>query len=134
MAPRDVSQLSSLVGESFSLKMSITYHLVAKAYYDSLDPNKDYTPSDFSREGFIHCTDGAEEMAHTANRYYQSSSEPFYYLYIDKTRVHAPIRYDDSAHIYPHVYGTLNRDAIIAVRDTRRDANGNFLTPETLAF
>ncbi len=112
--------------------MNITYHLVPKAYYDSLDPNKDYTPNDFSREGFIHCTDGAEEMERTANRYYQSSTEPFYYLYIDKTRVTAPIRYDDSAQIYPHIYAALNRASIIAIRNAKRDAKGTFLKPETI--
>ena len=112
--------------------MDLTYHLVPKQYFDSLDPGRDYAPRDYAREGFIHCTDGAAEMARTANRYYQSDPEPFYYLYIDKARVHAPVRYDDAAKIYPHIYGILNRDAIIATRDARRDAKGIFLEPEEL--
>ena len=110
--------------------MNITYHLVPKSYYDSLDSTRAYAPRDFAREGFIHCTDGTAEMARTANRYYQAEPGVFYYLSIDKTRVHAPIRYDDTAKIYPHIYGTLNRDAIIAIRAVRRDASGSFLEPE----
>ena len=112
--------------------MNITYHLVPKSYYDSLDPARDYEPRDFAREGFIHCTDGAAEMARTANRYYQADSGAFYYLTIDKARVHAPIRYDDASKIYPHIYGALNRDAIIAIYPARRDANGIFLEPDAL--
>jgi uncharacterized protein (DUF952 family) len=112
--------------------MEITFHLVPKAYFDALDLARDYTPRDFAREGFIHCTDGAAEMARTANRYYQSNPEPFYYLTIDKARVRAPMRYDDAAKIYPHIYGALNRDAIIAIRPARRDANGIFLEPDEL--
>jgi uncharacterized protein (DUF952 family) len=113
-------------------KIDLTFHLVPKEYFDALDVGVDYTPGDFARDGFIHCTDGAEEMARTANRYYQLNAELHYYLYIDKARVHAPIRYDDAAQLYPHIYGALNRDAIIAVRAARRETDGTFLAPESL--
>src|SRR3990172_7165718 len=95
-------------------KMTLTYHLVPQKYFDALDAREDYVPADFAREGFIHCTDGADEMARTANRYYKSETEPFYYLYVDKARVRAPMRYDDPGHLYPHIYGALNRAAIVA--------------------
>ncbi|MCI0478243.1 MAG: DUF952 domain-containing protein [Anaerolineales bacterium] len=111
--------------------MDLTFHLVPQAYFDTLDVQIDYTPRDFARDGFIHCTDGADEMARTANRYYKANAEPHYYLYIDKVRVRAPIRYDDAARIYPHIYGALNRDAIVAVRAARREADGTFLPPES---
>lgn len=113
--------------------MKLTFHLVSQKYFDAFDPNSDYTPESFAREGFIHCTDGADEMARTANRYYKSNNEPHYYLYIDKDRVRARIQYDDAAQIYPHIYGALNRDAIIAVRAARREIDGTFLPPELLA-
>lgn len=113
--------------------MNLTFHLVPQKYFDALDPNIDYTPESFAREGFIHCTDGTDEMARTANRYYQSSNEPYYYLHIDKDRVRARIQYDDAAKIYPHIYGVLNRDAIVAVRAARRASDGTFLAPEPLA-
>lgn len=54
------------------------------------------------------------------------------YLYIDKARVHAPIRYDDAQARYPHIYGTLNRDAIVATQPARRQADGSFLPPEPM--
>ena len=113
--------------------MDLTFHLVPQSYFDSLDAQADYTPRDYARDGFIHCTDGAVEMARTANRYYQANSEPHYYLYLDKARVRAPIRYEDAARIYPHIYGALNRDAIVAVRVARRGADGTFLEPELLS-
>jgi uncharacterized protein (DUF952 family) len=125
-------KLSSLWGESLLLKMDVTLHLVPKAYFESLDPRQDYTPSDFARDGFIHCTDSPEEMAHVANALYKSNLDPHYYLYIDKTSVRASVRYDDAGRKYPHIYGALNRDAIVAVREARRDAQGSFLTPEIL--
>jgi len=112
--------------------LDLTFHLVPQAYFDSQDSQTDYTPEAFAQDGFIHCTDGADEMARTANRYYQSNPGLHYYLYIDKTRVRAPTRYDAEPHIYPHIYGALNRDAIVTVRPAKRNVDGSFLPPEVL--
>ena len=114
------------------IKLELTFHLVPQTYFDSRNPQADYVSEPFATDGFIHCTDGADEMARTANRYYQSNSAPHYYLYIDKARVRAPIRYDAEPHIYPHIYGALNRDAIMAVRLAKRNADGTFSPPEPL--
>lgn len=111
---------------------SITYHLVAQSLWESLDPNLEYLPGNFVDDGFIHCTDGEEEMARAANMFYQSNPGPHLYLYIDKLRVRAPIRYDDPERHYPHIYGALNRDAIIAIRPAPREGDGTFLPPEPL--
>lgn len=113
--------------------MEYTYHLTRQDYFDSLDPQAEYEPAEFARDGFIHCTDGADEMARTANRYYRSDPAAYYYLWIDKARVRAPIRYEDPGRLYPHIYGPLNRNAIVAVRPARRAADGGFAPPEPLA-
>ncbi len=110
----------------------VTYHLVERSYWEWCDPGAEYAPRDFARDGFIHCTDDAEEMARVANTFYQSDAAPHLYLYIDKSRVRAPIRYDDAERRYPHIYGALNRDAIITIRPARRRADGSYLPPEPL--
>lgn len=109
--------------------MTLMYHLVFQAYFDSLAATTDYVPSTFERDGFVHCTDDPIEMARVANRYYADEQGPHLYLYIDKDRVNAPIRYEDAENKYPHVYGPLNRDAVVAVRLAARDAEGHFLPP-----
>ncbi|MGB8647146.1 MAG: DUF952 domain-containing protein [Anaerolineae bacterium] len=109
--------------------MTITYHLVSQVYFDSLDAKTDYLPAPFVQDGFIHCTDDPQEMARIANLFYRSEQPPHLYLYIDKDRVRAPIRYDDAEQRYPHIYGPLNRDAIVAIREAARDGEGRFLAP-----
>ncbi len=111
---------------------SITYHLVASSFWESQEPRSDYAPPDFARAGFIHCTDDEQEMARVANLFYKSNAGPHVYLTIDKSRVHAPIRYEDAERRYPHIYGTLNRDAVVAVYPARRLPDGTFLPPEPL--
>lgn len=112
--------------------MDITFHVVSQVYFDSTDPAQAYSPAAFSRDGFVHCTDDPLEMARVANEFYGAEPPPHVYLYIDKTRVTPPLRYDDPEHRYPHIYGPLNRDAIIAVRQARRDPTGRFLPPDAL--
>ena len=112
--------------------MRLAYHGTPKRYFDSLDPLKPYVPEPFGREGFIHTTEGREAVSITLTKYYQSSVEPWVVLYIDQDRVTSPIRYDDPAEVFPHIYGPLNREAIVAVRSIERAADGTFLRPEAL--
>jgi uncharacterized protein (DUF952 family) len=107
-----------------------TYHLVPRPYFESQDPSADYYPEALEREGFIHTTNGADELILTANRHCRSDPRPYLVLEIDLARVVAPVRYDDSRRIYPHIYGPLNRDAIVDIRAIRRQADGTFLEVE----
>jgi len=104
----------------------ITFHLVPRAAWDASDPSVPYTPADFEREGFVHCTDGEDEVVATANRYFSKLEDELLVLTIDRARLSAPVRYEDAAAIYPHVYGPIERHAIIQVRSMPRRENGTF--------
>jgi uncharacterized protein (DUF952 family) len=110
--------------------MRLAYHGTPRKYFESLDPSKPYLPEPFGREGFIHTTEGREAVSITLTTYYKASGEPWVVLYIDQDLVTSPIRYDDPAEVFPHIYGPLNRDAIVAVRDIGRAPDGTFLKPE----
>lgn len=110
----------------------IIYHLVPKRFYENQRANAVYLPKPFAQDGFIHCTRDAREMARVANLFYKQERGPHVYLYIDTKKVSAKIRYDEAAKKYPHIYGGLNHDAVVAVRTAVRDAGGNFLPPEKL--
>jgi uncharacterized protein (DUF952 family) len=106
-----------------------TFHLVAAEYYRDCDSAAPYTPEPFADEGFIHCTDGAQNVADVANRYYKDDRRMYIALVIDTSRVTSEIRYEDEARIYPHIYGPLNRDAIVTILPMLREADGTFLPP-----
>jgi uncharacterized protein (DUF952 family) len=109
--------------------MSITYHLVAGEYYRSTDRTAPYTPESFADEGFIHCTDGIDNVVDVANRYYKSDQRMYVVLVLDTAKIEAEVRYDDEAKIYPHIYGPLNRDAITDILPMLRASDGTFLPP-----
>lgn len=110
----------------------LIYHIVPKRFFGRQLKNAVYLPKPFLQEGFIHCTKKRDEMGRVANRYYKGERGPHVYLYIETKKVNAKIRYDDAAKQYPHIYGGLNQDAIVAVKIARRDDKGNFLPPDKL--
>lgn len=112
--------------------MRLTYHGTPKGYFESLDPAQSYIPEPFAQDGFIHCTDGREAVSIILTICYRQQPGPWVVLYIDLDRVQAPVRYEDPAGIYPHIYGPLNRDAIVAIREVGRAENGSFLMPPLL--
>lgn len=108
--------------------MNLTYHGTPKPYFNSLDPGTPYVPREYAKDGFIHTTEGRDALALALNRYYKGDRDPYVVLVIDKDRVTAPVRYDDAARVFPHIYGPLNRDAIVQVVDIERADDGTFLT------
>ncbi|RLC59619.1 MAG: DUF952 domain-containing protein [Chloroflexi bacterium] len=107
----------------------ITYHGVPKPYWDALSAAEPYVPPGFEREGFIHCTDGREAISIVLTQHYKEDAGDWLVLSIDKDRIAAPVKYEDPAGIFPHVYGPLNRDAIVGVSPIGRAPDGTFLLP-----
>ena len=104
------------------------YHLVPRSEWEAADPARPYVPTAFGQDGFVHCTDGADEVAATANRYYRDVDD-LLALVLDRSRLGAPVRYEDTARIYPHVFGPIEREAITDVVGMQRDANGDWRPP-----
>jgi uncharacterized protein (DUF952 family) len=104
-----------------------TFHYTPRDYFDRLNPDEDYLPPHFAEEGFIHCTDGAANLAATGNRFYRNDPRDFYVLYLDRERIKSPVKYEDERGIYPHIYGPLNRDAIVDCKVAAREPDGTFL-------
>jgi len=47
-----------------------TFHLVAQDTWEAADPGAPYVAGSLAVEGFVHCTDGVDEMVATADRHY----------------------------------------------------------------
>jgi uncharacterized protein (DUF952 family) len=109
--------------------VNLTYHGTPAEHFDSISQTQPYVAPSFAQEGFIHCTDGEVRLAEILSAYYSDSKSDWLVLYIDKDRVAAPIKYQDPENVFPHIYGPLNRDAIIAVRELSRLPDGRFLAP-----
>jgi uncharacterized protein (DUF952 family) len=104
-----------------------TYHLTPRDWWAAADPAAPLGAPSLASEGFIHCTTGAAAMVATANRHYAADPRAFVILSIDLERVSIPLRFADAGRIYPHVFGPIDRAAILGAAPAPRDADGTFL-------
>lgn len=80
-------------------------------------------------EGFIHCC-SADQLAGVLARYYTGAG-PLLLLTIDPALLTAEWRDDEVAPgvFYPHVYGPVNLDAVVAVTQLELAADGTYALP-----
>lgn len=104
-----------------------TYHLTPREWWAAADPAAPLSAPSLETEGFIHCTDGASAMVATANRHYATDSREFVVLTVDLDRITSPWSVEDPGRIYPHIFGSIDRAAIVAVVPAPRAADGTFL-------
>ena len=119
--------------------MSLIYHLAPSSRWYTWSENQPYLPAEFDREGFIHCTSGDELMIKVANQYYRNVSGDYVLLVVDMSKLDSstsPIKWEKSSVFgldFPHIYGPINRDAIVEVRSIQRADDGTFVGWSTAA-
>jgi uncharacterized protein (DUF952 family) len=108
-----------------------TFHLTPREWWDAADPDAPLAAPSLAAEGFVHCTDGAANLVATANRHYRDDARDFVILTVDLDRVTSPWTVEDPGRIYPHVFGPIDRAAILAVVSAPREVDGTFTAFDT---
>ena len=107
---------------------AVIYHLTSAEYFSGLPADRPYLPREFERDGFIHCTKGEERLLLVADTIYRRVPGDFLALVIDERKVASPLKYENVGGIlFPHIYGALNRDAIVRTIKMGRREDGTFL-------
>lgn len=106
--------------------MRETFHLVPEMAWSATDQAADYQASSLEAEGFIHCTDGVAALGETFDRYYAADPRAFLALTLDLDALNVPWRYDVGGSPYPHIYGSIERSAIVGISRVDRMADGRF--------
>lgn len=106
--------------------MQTIYCLVPKTYWAQYEGKETYLPRDYAQEGFIHATKGDDLLRKVANRVYADYTDELYLMVIDEERIEAEVKYEKAkdGNPYPHIYGALNQDAIIEMRQMIRQDGG----------
>ena len=112
------------------------YHIVLASSFRAQLQGTAYQPSSLAEDGFVHCS-LEPQVIPVANHYYDRASEQLLLLEIDPDRLAsetryeaaAPIARDDSSHLagaslFPHVYGPIDRGAIMGVGLLARSGGG----------
>lgn len=107
--------------------MAMTWHLTTWNEWQEQQGEEHYQPGAFAADGYIHCTDGRERLMETGNRHYQRDDSQFLAVEIDLDALASPWVYEDEKKVFPHIYGPLNRSAVVSVREVVRTQGGRFL-------
>jgi uncharacterized protein (DUF952 family) len=87
-----------------------------------------YKAPSLEMEGFIHCS-RKEQVLQVANRFYPNQRD-LVILCIESELLEVEIRWETvDEGVFPHVYGPLNLNAIIAVEKFSPDIEGFFRDP-----
>ena len=127
------------------------YHLTPASYYHCQPENQPYQTETLAQEGFIHCTAGAEKLIEVANIYFANFRDDLLVLEIDPAQLTAPLIFEppippinapvvteetSTSHLntlFPHIYGPLDRQAILSCFALQRDQAGRWQMPELTA-
>lgn len=108
--------------------MQHVYHIVDRSTWEGA-PAGPYRADSLATEGFIHCSN-RDQVARVANRFYRDRVD-LVVLRIDVSKLTAPLRDEDAGtgELFPHVYGPIDRAALVAVEPLTRDGAGNWTFP-----
>lgn len=92
----------------------LIYHIVLPDVWAAFDTEL-YRHASLAAEGFIHCS-FEDQLDGVIGRYY-SGAESVVILEIESERLMSRMIKEPSTNseIYPHIYGPINRDAVVSV-------------------
>jgi len=111
--------------------MMMILHITTRAAWETAGAS--YIPDNFSADGFIHCST-IEQVLLSANEIFHGRTD-LLLLCIDEEKVQAPVIYEDcydTGRRYPHIYGPLNKDAIVRIVNFPANEDGSFSLPPPL--
>ncbi|MGZ8538221.1 MAG: DUF952 domain-containing protein [Flavisolibacter sp.] len=96
--------------------MAIIYHVTTSEEWNQSKAQGFYEATSLHTEGFIHCSE-ASQVKGVLERYFAGKND-LVKLVIDTEKLTSPLKYEFAPSInenFPHVYGSINVDAIIGV-------------------
>ncbi len=115
--------------------MSLLLHLCSLRDWAEAQRRGEHRPDSLRDVGFVHLS--APEQVHLpANRLFAGQTD-LLLLHIDAALLEAPLRWepgdstDPASMLFPHLYGPLPVNAVVAVTGYRPGPDGRFQPPQT---
>jgi len=118
----------------------VIYHITSRAAWARAQTQGHYSAPSLESEGFIHFST-RDQVLQVANDFYRGQAD-LLLLCIDESRLASELRWEAPAHPtpeaahkreqdapFPHLYGVLNLDAVVAVYDFHAGRTGFALPP-----
>lgn len=109
------------------------YHITRQVDWDKAVKTGSYKADTLETQGFIHCSN-KEQVLQTANTFYHGRSG-LVLLCINSSLVIPEIRYENlegGEKLFPHIYGSLNLNAVIRSYRFQPEQDGTFILPNDI--
>ena len=95
----------------------IIYHIVTPEIWEKFKDKNEYETESLKAENFIHCS-YRNQLDDVLDRYYENERKVLI-LHINPHLLSAKLIAERSTNgeIYPHIYGAINRSAIVGVEE-----------------
>ena len=106
------------------------FHICSRTAWVAAQRDGAYRGDTLDAAGFIHCATRAQ-VAPTADAFF-GGQRGLVLLEIDPMQLSAELVYEEPAGVgqdFPHIYGALNLDAVVAVFDFLPGPDGTFVFP-----
>ncbi len=133
--------------------MTLIFHILSRDAALLARQSGEYRAESLASEGFIHFS-GSHQVLGVARRFY-AGQHGLVLLAVDPSQLTAQLKYEAPVHpvtaqaplknedfsaderlkdnnTFPHLYGPLNFDAVVATYDFEPDSNGQFALPAGL--
>ena len=108
-------------------------HIAEQKDWETAAKRGEYRPASLAEEGFVHASTAYQTLM-PANLFY-SGRRGLVLLGIDQQRLRSEIRWEEpqpTVEAFPHIYGPLNIDAVVAVEQFDPSADGTFELPRAI--
>ena len=98
------------------MESEFIYHVTTSKEWEEAQVKQSYLPKDFAKDGFIHCSI-ERQIEGVHERFYQGQTV-MVKLKINEAKVQRPVLFElaeDLNELFPHIYGPLNLDSVVAV-------------------
>ncbi len=114
------------------------FHITSRTAWDEAQKCGDYRAESLTAEGFIHCSTLAQVLP-VANNFYKGQSE-LILLEIEPALLSSTLKWEPPSggtpppgvaigDMFPHIYGSVNLDAVIRIVDLASKPDGSFDLP-----
>lgn len=119
--------------------MAIIHHIAKQSDWEKEFPDGSYQPPSLAADGFIHCSK-VDQTVGTADLYYKGQTD-LLILCIDESKTIGQVKYEGPTEgpagnredqLFPHLYGSLNRDAVIDAVPFPCESDGSFSMPDRI--
>jgi uncharacterized protein (TIGR00299 family) protein len=128
LAVREVARRAERAAREGGATDDHLLHIVERERWEAVEDV--YTPESLGSEGFVHCSTTTSILGVAA--YNHADADDPVLLVVDPAALDAEVRYEEMpSGVFPHVYGPVEREAVVDVLPFPRE-EGRYVLPEEL--